>query len=89
MTKTYSPQVEAALDDAAEAPVLLTCDDRPSMVALAEGLFDTLVETSGVKREDYLLRAVPRPKGPAIMLVLEEKFAKLRTAFVSELANPA
>ncbi len=89
MTKTYTPQVEAALDDAAKAPLLITCDDRPNMVALAEGLFDTLVETSGVNRDDYLLRAVPRPRGPAIMLVLEEKFATLRSAFVSALANPA
>lgn len=81
MPKTFSPAVEAALNDAADAPVVLTCDDRPNMVALAEATFDIMIEISGANREACLLRAIPRPSGPTIMLVLEENFDKLLRAF--------
>lgn len=89
MTKTYSPQVESALNDAAKAPILMTCENRPNMVALDEQLFDTMVSTTGVDREACLLRSVPRPKGPTIMLVLEENFAKLRSAFIEQTKDAA
>ncbi|MFZ3584696.1 hypothetical protein ACOI1H_21445 [Loktanella sp. DJP18] len=81
MTKVFSPQIEDALDEAIEAPVIMNADGRPSLMALTTDLFEIVCVAIGEAPATFSPRTITRDGKPEMTLLHEDHFIPMIAAF--------
>lgn len=81
MPKTFSPQLEQALDEATDGPLVLTTAGKPSLVIMASDLFDDVIFAIDVDADTYNPRVITRDGKPEITMLQKEQFDLMDAAF--------
>lgn len=81
MTKVFSPQFEDALNDAIDAPVIMSAEGRPSLMALTTDLFEVLCVAIGEEPAAFNPRTITRDGKSEITLLHADYFRLMNDAF--------